>query len=143
MSTEGRLLDTLAVRDLVYGYARGVDRRDLELVRSCFTDDCAYEGSLASGRIADMLAALPAAMGRYRSTLHFMGEPTITIDGNRAQAVTPTVAYHVLREPAGALRIVAVRYEDALRRTPGGWRIASRRVVRLWEDDASSSLTAG
>jgi 3-phenylpropionate/cinnamic acid dioxygenase small subunit len=127
------LLDALAIRDLIHSYARGVDRRDLDLVRSCFTSDCSYEGALATGRIADMLAALPAAMARYRSTLHFMGEPAITVDGDRARATTNTVAYHVFPHPAAGMRTVAVRYEDDLRRTPGGWRIASRRVVRLWE----------
>jgi hypothetical protein len=137
------LHDTLAIRDLIYRYARGVDRRDVDLVRSCFTADCGYEGALASGRIADMLAALPAAMARYRSTLHFMGEPAVAIDEDRAHATTPTVAYHVFREPDAGVRTVAVRYDDALLRTPGGWRIASRRVTRLWEDAFATRATAG
>lgn len=132
MTDAAGLLDALAIRDLIYSYARGVDRRDLDLVRSCFTADCGYEGALATGRIADMLAALPVAMARYRSTLHFMGEPAISVDGDRAQATTSTVAYHVLPDPAAGIRTVAVRYEDELGRTPDGWRIASRRVFRMW-----------
>jgi hypothetical protein len=142
--TDARALqDALAIRDLIYRYARGVDRRDVDLVRSCFTADCGYEGALATGKIAAMLAALPAAMARYRSTLHFMGEPTIAIDGDRAQATTSTVAYHVPPEGTTGLRIVAVRYEDRLERTSGGWRIATRRVQRLWEDASRTPPTAG
>jgi len=126
------LAAVLAVRDLVYRYARGVDRRDVALVGSCFAPDARYEGSLASGTIADMLAALPVAMARYTTTLHFMGEPAVSIEGSAAHSETPTIAYHVLRD-SGALRTVAVRYLDRLERGPAGWWIVERRVQRCWE----------
>jgi hypothetical protein len=130
--TSDTLAAVLAVRDLLYRYARGVDRRDLELVRSCFAPDARYEGALASGTIADMLAALPAAMARYTTTLHFMSEPAVTVDGRAARCETPTIAFHVLRG-SGALRTVAVRYFDSLEFDPAGWRIVARRVQRCWE----------
>ena len=122
------LVAKLAIRDLLYGYARGVDRRDLDLVRSCFAPDARYEGTLASGTVSDMLAALPAAMDRYVATLHFMSEPMVTIDGDEARSETAAVAYHVLRDPPGGLRAVAVRYDDVLQRDPSGWRIVARHV---------------
>jgi hypothetical protein len=118
----------LAIRDLLYRYARGVDRRDLDLVRSCFAPDARYEGTLARGTVTEMLAALPAAMGRYATTLHFMSEPAVMIDGATARSETPAVAYHVLSDPPGELRAVAVVYEDELERAASGWRIVARRV---------------
>jgi hypothetical protein len=130
VTRHGTLADTLAIRDLLYRYARGVDRRDLDLVRACFAPDCRYEGTLARGTIADMLAALPAAMARYERTLHFMGEPRVTLDGDAARSETPTLAYHMLREPAGTIRLVCVRYRDELGRLDGGWRITVRTVRR-------------
>ena len=133
MTPARRLADALAVRDLLYRYARGVDRRDLALVRACFAPGARYEGALAHGSIEDMLAALPAAMRRYASTLHVMGEPCVELAGDEARSTTPTLAYHVLHDPPGALRTVAVRYDDVLERTTAGWRIASRRVTRCWE----------
>ncbi|MCE2463994.1 MAG: nuclear transport factor 2 family protein, partial [Dehalococcoidia bacterium] len=33
------LADRAAIRDVMILYARGLDRRDFDLVRSCFTDD--------------------------------------------------------------------------------------------------------
>lgn len=133
MSALARLQDTLAICDLLYCYARGVDRRDLDLVRSCFAPDCSYEGSLASGTIGDMLAALPVAWTRYDTTLHFMSEPQVVIEGESARSETPTVAYHVLPEPGAGLRIVGVRYLDDWTRRDGRWRIAHRRVQREFE----------
>ena len=132
MTTAETLVATLAVRDLLYRYARGVDRCDPALVASCFAPGAAYEGALASGTIADMLAALPAAMARYETTLHFMSEPAVIIDGAVAHSETPTVAYHVLKG-SRALRTVAVRYLDRLELGPSGWWIVARRVERCWE----------
>ena len=128
-----RLAAALAIRDLLLRYARGVDRRDLDLVRSCFAPDARYAGVLAAGTVADMLAALPAAMARYAATMHFMGEPEVTLDGDAAHTLTPTVAYHVLRDAPGRLRTVAVRYDDRLERRPEGWHIVARHVHRDWE----------
>ena len=130
MTRPSPLADSLAIRDLLYRYAHGIDRRDLDVVRSCFTPDCRYQGTLARGTVADMLAALSAALTRYQRTLHFMGEPRVTLAGDVAHSETPALAYHVLREPAGALRVVAVRYMDTLGRQDGCWRITARRVER-------------
>lgn len=126
------LAATLAVRDLVYRYARGVDRRDLGLVASCFAPGAMYEGALARGTIDEMLAALPAAMARYVTTLHFMSEPAVTLDGAVARAETPTVAYHVLPDGRG-LRTAGVCYLDRFAVGPSGWWIVARRVERRWE----------
>jgi hypothetical protein len=133
VSTLGRLADGLAIRDLLYRYAHGVDRRDLDLIRSCFAPEARYEGALAVGTVADMLAALPAAMARYAATMHFMGAPAVTIDGDAARSETRTLAHHLLREPPAGLRTVAIRYEDLLERRPAGWLIVARRVHRCWE----------
>ncbi len=134
-----RLADELAVRDLVLTYARSVDRKDLPAVAACFTPDCAYEGSLARGTIADALASLRDAMNRYVRTMHFMGTQTVELDGDRAGAHTYCLAFHV--RPDGALSTVAVRYDDTLVRTPDGWRIAARRVETDWaRTDGATAL---
>ena len=133
-----RLADEVAVRDVVLGYARAVDRQDLDAVARCFTADCAYEGSLASGTIAGALAALRAAFERYTRTMHFMGTQDVTVDGDTAHAVTYCVAFHVRTN--GRHATVAVRYRDTLARTPDGWRIARRAVSTDWvRDDPPAS----
>jgi ketosteroid isomerase-like protein len=122
-----RLADELAVRDVVSGYARAVDRQDLAAVARCFTPECAYEGALATGTIADALARLEAAFARYARTMHFMATQDVRVHGDAAEAETCCVAFHVRRD--GGLSTVGVRYLDGLVRMPDGWRIA-RRVVR-------------
>lgn len=126
-----QLVDRAAIQDVLLRYARGVDQRDMDLVASCFTPDSAYDGGLARGTIADALAALRVAVTRYASTLHFLGNQLIELDGDGARSETYALAHH--RLPDGALRIVAVRYEDTLVRRGSGWAICRRVAHREWE----------
>ena len=127
------LADEIAARDVVLGYARAVDGKDLDAVARCFVPDCAYEGTLGSGTIADALPRLRGAFDRYTRTMHFMGTQAVTLAGDTADVVTYCIAFHVRTD--GRHATVAVRYLDTLARTPDGWRIA-RRVVRTdWTRD--------
>ena len=139
MSAIPRLADEIAVRDVVLGYARAVDAMDVEAVARCFTPDCAYEGSLASGTIADALVTLRGAFARYARTMHFMGTQDARVDGDTAEVLTYCTAYHVRTD--GRHATVGVRYRDALVRTAGGWRIARRSVRTAWSrDDPPSAV---
>lgn len=127
--------DRLALRDLLCRYARGVDRRDLPLVRSCFTPDCRYDGALGRGSIDVAMAALRDAMGRYRATFHLVGEQRAVVTGDAAEAETYAIAFHALRGPGTRHHTVGVSYRDACVRTADGWRVAARTVRRLWARD--------
>lgn len=139
MSVQG-LRDAQDVRDRVFAYARAIDRRRLDLVADCFTHDCAYEGALGSGTIANALRTLAAAFGRYTATLHFMGTQEVRCDGDSARATTYCVAYHV--RPDGRHVTVGVRYHDELVRMPDGWRIRRRTVRTDWTRDQPASAVA-
>ncbi|HSP96981.1 MAG TPA: nuclear transport factor 2 family protein [Candidatus Dormibacteraeota bacterium] len=124
------LLDRTAIHDLIMRYARGVDRRDLNLVASCFAAGAAYDGSLGTGGIDVVLAALRERMPRYRTTMHFLTNPLIEVDGDRASSETYALVYHRLESEDDAEDfIVGVRYLDELVRRPDGWRIISRRTA--------------
>ncbi len=125
--------DHVAIHALLLRYTRGVDGRDLALVASCFAPGAAYRGALAVGTAADALAALPAAMARYRATQHAIGAHHAEIDGDQARSVTDCTARHWL--PAGGCRAVGVRYRDRLGRGPTGWQITAREVDSLWTRD--------
>jgi uncharacterized protein (TIGR02246 family) len=126
------LLDREAVREVAHAYARAVDRKDLAAVAACFAPDCAYEGALGHGTIADALAALERAFDRYERTMHLIGTQHVAVDGDDARAESCCVAYHVRRD--GGRFTAGVRYLDALRRTADGWRICRRQVRTEWTD---------
>ena len=134
------LADRAAIQDVLLRYARGVDRRDLDLVASCFMPDASYEGALARGTIADALARLGDRLARYDGTMHFVGNQLIEIRGDTASSETYVVAYHRLaNEGAARLFTVGVRYLDELVRDGEQWRIR-RRIVRTdWQRTESLS----
>jgi 3-phenylpropionate/cinnamic acid dioxygenase small subunit len=135
------LLDRAAIGDVLLRYARGVDRRDLAMVRDCFTPDCTYEGTLARGTIADALASLAERLGRYAGTMHLMGNQLIALDGDTATSETSCVAYHRLGSDAADF-VTGVRYLDELVREGDRWRIR-RRTVRLdWQRHDAVALPA-
>lgn len=129
-----RLTDRAAIQDVLLRYARGVDRRDLDLVAACFTPDASYESALASGTIADALARLRDRMARYEATMHFIGNQLVEISGDTASSETYAVAYHRLTD-AGipTLFSVGVRYLDELVRSGECWRIRHRVVKTEWQ----------
>jgi ketosteroid isomerase-like protein len=128
--TAAALADREAIRELVCGYALAVDRKDLDAVRACFTPDCAYEGSLGQGTIADALATLAGAFARYERTMHCMSTQRIELDGDVARVETYCAAHHV--RPDGGHFTTGVRYLDTLTRTADGWRICRRMVRTDW-----------
>jgi ketosteroid isomerase-like protein len=124
------LVDRAAIQDVLHRYARGVDRKDLTLVASCFTPDAVYEGSLARGTVQEALARLETRFAAWETTMHLMANQLIDLAGDQAHSETYAVAYH--RGPGGEL-VVGVRYLDDLVRRDGRWLI-SRRVVALdWQ----------
>ena len=97
---------------------------------ACFSEDAAYEGSLGSGGIEVALAALRERMPRYRTTMHFLTNPLIELDGDRAACETYALVYHRLESEDDAEDfIVGVRYLDTLARRSDGWRITSRKTT--------------
>jgi len=130
------LKDRDEIGRLIRTYAHGVDRRDWGLVRSCFSDDAEAQGSRSTGPIEPYLAALRPGVEYYPTTMHFMGNQLIELDGDRASVETYAVAYHWKDEVAGTDHpenlVVGVRYLDTVQRRDEGWRITRRQVAPDW-----------
>ena len=118
-------------------YARGVDRRDWDLVRSCFTADAVAFGAW-SGPIDEYLPNVRTWIDAYPvgATTHLTGNQLIELDGDVAHLETYllTVQWHTEgpshSEPPGA--VSGVRYQDEVVRTTEGWKITRRQVDLDW-----------
>lgn len=136
-STVRALVDRQQIEDLPRRYSRGVDRRDWALVRSCFSDDCFVDGSRASAPIDDYVAGLRPGVEYFPTTMHYMGNQLVEIDGDQGHVESYCVAFHWKHaEQAGAPHeanlTVGVRYLDSVRRVGDGWLIERRRVAPDW-----------
>jgi 3-phenylpropionate/cinnamic acid dioxygenase small subunit len=132
--------DRSDISDLLVRYATALDTRDWDLLHSCFTEDAVVDFDRLGGR-KDGWAAIRGAVGLvtgFDRTQHFLGNMTITIDNDEAQASTYVQAHHVID---GDLFTVAGAYHDQIVRTPAGWRIAYRRLEPVWQS-GNSELSA-
>ena len=137
-----RLADELAIRDVLHRYALGLDRRDREMLRACFTEGVEAEyGGHALPQGVDSVLSLVAGAGGFVSTMHHVGTVVIiALNEETAETEHYAVAYLLGRAAGGhVLTTRGVHYTDVFRRTDAGWRIA-RRVHRvLWSTQAEAT----
>jgi len=125
----GDLVDQVAIKEVLLRYAQGVDRRDFDMVASCFVDGAVVHGSLGDATIEEYCRILEVELARYRRTMHFVGNQYLEVRGDSAALETCAVAFHFVElEPSPTDLVVGVRYRDELVRAGSSWRVAERRV---------------
>src|ERR1700728_1813314 len=132
-----RLIDQQEIRDVVYRYCRGIDRRDFDLVRACYQTDAIDDHGDFRGGIENFIAYVKKGLPRIEHTMHFIGNVLVEPDPERtrARAESYIVAYHRLGESRTKPErddTVGLRYVDDFERRDGGWRIAARVCVFQW-----------
>jgi hypothetical protein len=122
------------IADVLCRYCRGIDRLDLELVRSCYHPDAYDDHGTVRGSVDEFLAGAASFLPQFAATMHFLGNMLIEVDGAVARAETYAVAYHRLEpdEGSGKDDIWGLRYVDRFERRDGEWRIAHRVMTQEW-----------
>ena len=133
------LLEKVAIRETLLRYAAGIDRRDWDLMLSCFTEDVweIFQGNdLGRGRDNILGYINNAASGlRIVSSIHMLANMYIELDGSRARADTYGIGYLVFDSGGGpTLRMRHLHYmDDLVRSDDGSWLIAKRVLTNDWE----------
>lgn len=138
------LFDKQAITELIYTYARAIDRCDLQLLRSCFHADSTHDHGEFEGSSRDFCDWAMDLLQRLTATQHHIGNILIELDGDSAHAETYWVAYHRIPAEAGGSGVVAGRgeetdlfiggrYIDRLERRNDGWKIARRVGIHDWQ----------
>jgi 3-phenylpropionate/cinnamic acid dioxygenase small subunit len=125
--------DHVAITDLLARYCLALDLDDADAWVALFTSDATYEvyGRTYRGHsgLREMIAAAPGG-------LHLGGPPVIEmVDRDRART-TQNLLF--VDRTSGASRSAV--YDDELRRTEDGWRIARRRCRFLAADGLRDRL---
>lgn len=128
------LLAKQEIADVVARYARGIDRMDFELVRSCYHPDAYDDHGAMKGDVEEFVASAAAFLPKFEATMHFLGNQLIEVDGDVARAETYAVAYHreALADGSGRDDIWGIRYVDRFEQRDGAWKIAHRVVAQEW-----------
>jgi hypothetical protein len=123
------------IRDVLVRLARGTDRRDPELIRSCYHADGFDDHGAFRGSPEAFAAWVPEILAPFAATMHVLGNVSIDQRGDIAFVETYGTAHHVFPadDPGGARDgIMGLRYVDRFERRDGGpWRIARR--VCVWD----------
>jgi ketosteroid isomerase-like protein len=145
--TATELADRLAIRELVDAYAHCADRRDAEGQKSLFAEDTRFvvymagQGS-APTQVLDGREALTPVfndLNRYQATMHFNGQSTITLDGDRATGESYCIAHHLFTEDGERKLMIAwLRYSDTFAKVDGAWLFAERNLYLDWAETRPS-----
>jgi SnoaL-like domain len=126
--------DRTAIADLTIDYCWSLDLQDFDRLRHIFLPDASFDvGGTVHVGIDAIIAKVSAALTPMDASHHLISNHQIRVDGDSATSRCYLQAQHVREAAVGGKNfIIAGRYEDTLTRTPDGWRIAYRTLVRTW-----------
>ena len=121
-------------QDAILRYARGADRRDMDLVRSTYHPDAYDDHGDYKGGVDGLIEWIAKRHANISQSMHFLGNCLIEFLGDdialvetyfsrrRVTAVTESKSEVIDNEALG-------RYVDRFERRKGEWKIAHRVVV--------------
>ncbi len=133
------LRDRAELSDILNNYAAGVDQRDWELFRSCFTEDLEADftgvlpGNVCHG--ADKwVAAAARLIEPLTATQHMITNHSHDIDGNAAKSRSYVQAQHVQKRADGSEQhyLIGGYYAYDMVRTDQGWKIKKYSMTQTW-----------
>jgi hypothetical protein len=136
-----------AIRKLVTQYGHAIDLGDKNLMRQVFHEDSKHNHSgVFEGKSWDLVNFGVDAILNFRTTMHFLSNIAIDINGNSAVCESYALVYHEmgtdLPPPEFAQKFrawsnevwwVGLRYMDRLERREGVWKIIERIAVHDFE----------
>jgi hypothetical protein len=135
------LTDRAEIRECMMRYARGMDRRDREVLRSAYHDGAIDDHVGFVGDVDDFIDwafAYHATQTRYQ---HYLLNHTAELAGDTAHAETYYLFVGTDREPANHMTSSGGRYVDRLERRNGRWAIVASVCVVEWITESASSIT--
>jgi ketosteroid isomerase-like protein len=146
-----QVADRIAIRELVDSYASCADRRDAAAQMSLFTENADYEvyedihnpAPTQSFRGRAALAPVFEDLKRYDVTMHFNGQCTVALDGDRATGETYCLAHLVSVDGQRRnMMIASIRYLDIFVKNDGRWLISQRKAMVDWTESRSLATAA-
>ena len=128
-----------AISEVLHRYCRAVDRRDWELLRSCYHADAHDDHAIYRGEREGLIEFMREFVTAHCSaTKHTVSNILINVTGERAMAESSIHAWHRMLPEPGAEDgpptelTVGARNVDCLERRDGEWRFANRVLVFDW-----------
>ncbi len=122
--------DQLEIQQLYARYNHAIDAGDGAAWAACFTPDGTFSSATGTFTGREQLQGFGTAFASRLKARHWTNNLVLDGDGD---AATGSCYLMLLRltpgeQPPASILVTAI-YRDELRRTPEGWRFASRTVV--------------
>jgi hypothetical protein len=141
--------DRLAIRELVDAYAHCADRRVAKGQMALFTEDTRflvfmdYTSAEPTQELHGRESLFPVFdnLNAYNVTMHFNGQSTVSVDGDRATGESYCLAHHLTIGEDGqrTMMIASIRYLDEFAKQDGKWLFAERRLMVNWTETRPST----
>ncbi|MEN2738347.1 nuclear transport factor 2 family protein [Microbacterium sp. X-17] len=124
--------DVVELMQLEARYSALFDARQAADWAALFTEDGSYQGGFFRRSPGEPLATGQAELERMciehaGSTLHALGLPILTVEGDTAVGRVPSISVVMENEPGATSALLYHGYYDVrYRRTAAGWRIEHR-----------------
>lgn len=126
--------DRRQIHEAVLRYCRGIDRLDMDLVRSAYHPGGIDHHTGFSGPIEQFIEWVSGALRQFDGTMHLIGNHFAEGSGSAAVSETYGTAVH-WGSPADDARrnfTSGFRYVDHFEKRDGRWAIVERWAVREW-----------
>ena len=136
-----QLEDRIAIREVIDKYTYCADTRDAQGQMALFTEDTNFEvfmdekSSTPTQVVRNRRDLFPIFdnLNTYLSTMHFNGQSTVKLEGDRASSITYCRAYHLnVKDEKQSFMIAGIRYYDVIVRQGGAWLFAERKLKVCW-----------
>lgn len=130
--------DRIAIDELLVRYSRAIDSRDFDTLETLFTPDATFDGgSLGCPTDAHAIREMiEGTLTGLDATQHLVGKSLVEFtDSDTAEVRTYLLSQHIRESAPGPVKhyFLGGEYADRVVRTPEGWKIAYRRLDRLWK----------
>jgi SnoaL-like protein len=118
--------DRLAIHELIHLHGHLMDGGEFDRLAEFMTPDCRYDVTALGGGVLRGLAALEAAgraLGDRNPLAHHVTNVVVT-SLTAEEATVLSKGLSVMSDGSTG----SVVYEDVVRRTPAGWRLAARTI---------------
>ena len=140
--------DRIEIEELLARYSRALDYRQWDDLEAIFTPDGEFDaGSLGHPHgpraIREMIEG---TIGGLDATQHLVGKSIIEFaeGGDAAEVRTYLISQHIRESTPGPVKhyFLGGEYYDRVVRTSDGWRIAYRRLDRMWKQGDRAVLAS-
>ncbi|MEU6643414.1 nuclear transport factor 2 family protein [Saccharomonospora sp. NPDC046836] len=130
-----QLLDREAIREALHRYCRGVDRVDVDAIRSAYWPDAEDHHGEYVGGPEGLIERVIEGYSPTDHVVHSICNTSIALRGDQADVEAYFIALHALEVGEDGVRIqtfLAGRYLDVFEKRAEEWRVLRRTVVYDW-----------